>query len=219
LEKLLQKRQKESEKIWEKEGEKLLSVLTSAGSEGQSSMLPCAEDLGAVPGCVPRVLAKLDILGLRVIRWFREWDKKGQPYVPFEEYPSQSVCTASVHDSSTLREWWDTEADQDLFAGFIGFPSLPRVYNPGTAKIILKHAAAAASCFRVFQIQDLLHLSQKWYAADPASERINVPGTANEFNWTYRLPADIETLRGDGELIQGVKELAAVKMLTKKEKG
>jgi 4-alpha-glucanotransferase len=211
LEDLLKKHQEKSEKIWEKEGEKLLSVLTAS-----SSMLPCAEDLGAVPDCVPQVLAKLKILGLRVIRWFREWDKNGQPYVPFEEYPEMSVCTPSVHDSSTLREWWDTEADQDLFAGFIGFPSLPRVYNPGTAKIVLKHAASAVSRFRVFQIQDLLHLSQKWYASDPASERINVPGTANEFNWTYRLPAPIETLRGDNEFIQGVRELSEVKMATKK---
>jgi 4-alpha-glucanotransferase len=90
------------------------------------------------------------------------------------------------------------------------------VYNPGTAKVILKHAAAAASRFRVFQIQDLLHLSQKWYASDPASERINVPGTANEFNWTYRLPASIGDLRGDGDLIQGVKELAEIKAAKKK---
>ena len=50
-------------------------------------MLPCAEDLGAVPDCVPNVLAKLDILGLRVIRWFRAWNEDGQPYVPFDKYP------------------------------------------------------------------------------------------------------------------------------------
>ncbi|GHV85604.1 hypothetical protein AGMMS50230_12120 [Spirochaetia bacterium] len=206
LEKLLEERRIESEQIWEKEGLKLLSVLTES-----SAMLPCAEDLGAVPDCVPQVLSRLHILGLRVIRWFRRWDKEGQPYVPFDEYPELSVCTPSVHDSSTLREWWNTEADQETFAGFIGMPSLPRVYNPGMAKIVLKNAAAAASRFRVFQIQDLLHLSQKWYAADPASERINVPGTANEFNWTWRLPTPIGEIRKDGDLVQSVKELAALK--------
>jgi len=205
LEKFLLKRQEESEAIWEKEGAKLLSVLTES-----SSMLACAEDLGAVPDCVPKVLSSLNILGLRVIRWFRSWDEKGQPYIPFDEYPELSVCTTSVHDSSTLREWWDTEADQQAFAGFIGVPSLPRVYNPGTAMIILKHAAAAASRFRVFQIQDLLHLSQKWYTPDPAQERVNVPGTSNEFNWTYRIPAAISEIRKDAELLQSVKELAEV---------
>jgi len=205
LEDFLLKRQEESEAIWEKEGAKLLSVLTES-----SSMLACAEDLGAVPECVPKVLSSLNILGLRVIRWFRSWDQKSQPYIPFDEYPELSVCTTSVHDSSTLREWWDTEADQQAFAGFIGVPSLPRVYNPGTAMIILKHAAAAASRFRVFQIQDLLHLSQKWYTPDPAQERVNVPGTSNEFNWTYRIPAAISEIRKDTDLIQSVKELAEV---------
>jgi 4-alpha-glucanotransferase len=199
-----------SETIWEKEGMKLLSVLTES-----SSMLPCAEDLGAVPDCVPLVLSRLNILGLRVIRWFRSWDKEGQPYIPFEDYPELSVCTPSVHDSSTLREWWDTEADQGHFASFIGVPSLPKVYNPGTAKVILKNAATAASRFRVFPIQDLLHLSLKWYAADPAQERINIPGTSNEFNWTYRLPASIDEIRKDKELIQSVKELAEIEPAAK----
>jgi 4-alpha-glucanotransferase len=203
LEELLEKRRVESEKCWEKEGEKLLSVLIES-----SSMLPCAEDLGAVPACVPKVLTKLKILGLRVVRWFRRWDEQYQPYVPFESYPELSVCTTSVHDSSTMREWWDREADQEVFSGFLGVPSLPRVYNPGTAKIVLKHAAAAASRFRVFQIQDLLDLSSKWYNSDSAFDRINVPGIANEFNWTYRLPAPLSGILADNDLVHSVRELA-----------
>jgi 4-alpha-glucanotransferase len=204
VEALVEKRRVDSEKIWEKEGQKLLSVLIDS-----SHMLPCAEDLGAVPDCVPKVLAKLKILGLRVVRWHRLWDEEGQPYIPFNNYPELSVGTPSVHDSSTLREWWDTEADQEHFSAFLGVPSLPKVYNPGTAKIILKHCAAAASRFRVFQIQDVLNLSQKWYGGKAQDDRINVPGTANEFNWTYRLPASIETIKSDAALAQEVKELGA----------
>jgi len=212
LEALLEKRHTDSEEIWEAEGRRLLSVLIAS-----SPMLPCAEDLGAVPACVPKVLAQLKILGLRVVRWHREWGKEGEPYVPFEEYPELSVCTPAVHDSSCLREWWDREADQHLFSSFIGVPSLPKVYNPGTARIVLNRIAAAASRFRVFQIQDLLHLSSHWYAADPASERINVPGTTNEFNWTYRLPATIAELMKDTGLISSVSELALVKPAAKKK--
>jgi 4-alpha-glucanotransferase len=211
LEALLEKHRVDSERIWEAQGRELLSVLIAS-----SSMLPCAEDLGAVPGCVPKVLAQLKILGLRVVRWFHKWDTESQPYIPFNEYPELSVCTPSVHDSSTLREWWEQEADQEIFSGFLGVPSLPRVYNPGTAKLVLAKAAGAASRFRVFQIQDLLHLSPKWYAPEPASERINVPGTRNEFNWTYRLPASIEELRGDGDLVKAVEELCRVKTAPKK---
>jgi 4-alpha-glucanotransferase len=212
LEALVEKKRLESEKIWEAQGHKLLSVLASA-----SSMLPCAEDLGAVPDCVPKTLAKLGILGLRVVRWHRDWAGDGEPYIPFDEYPELSVCTPAVHDTSTVREWWEREADQEMFSGFLGVPSLPRMYNPGTAKLVLSKTAAAASRFRVFQIQDLLHLSSKWYAKDPAAERINVPGTGNDFNWTYRLPASIATIAKDGDLVKAVEELSRVKAAGKEK--
>jgi 4-alpha-glucanotransferase len=212
LEELLEKRRVDSEAIWEKQGKGLLSILAES-----SSMLPCAEDLGAVPDCVPRVLATLKILGLRVVRWNRDWEKEGEPYVPFEDYPELSVCTPAVHDSSTLREWWEREADQGAFCGFTGVPSLPKIYNPGAAKIILQKTASAASRFRVFQIQDLLHLSPRWYAEDPASERVNVPGTVNEFNWTYRLPASMAEIGKDEDLIQAVTELGKIGPAKKKK--
>jgi 4-alpha-glucanotransferase len=212
LEALLEKRRVKSEKVWEAQGKKLLSVLVES-----SPMLPCAEDLGAVPACVPRVLGKLKILGLRVTRWFRRWDQDGQPYVPFEEYPELSVCTPAVHDSSTVREWWEREANQEQFSGFIGVPSLPRVYNPGTAKMVLMKTATARSRFRVFQLQDLLHLSPQWYSADPAAERVNVPGTSNEFNWTWRLPASIAAIGKDKDLIRAVLELTRVKAAKKRK--
>ena len=210
VEALVQKHMAKSEKIWEDHGKNLLSVLVKS-----SPMLPCAEDLGAVPPCVPKVLTKLNILGLRVVRWHRNWDAEGQPYVPFEEYPELSVCTPAVHDSSTVREWWEVEANQEQFSGFLGFPSLPRVYNPGTAKIILAKTASACSRLRVFQIQDLLHLSSKWYSQNPASERINVPGTCNDFNWTYRLPASIDEIGKDNDLVNAVGELGKVKAAKK----
>jgi 4-alpha-glucanotransferase len=213
LEELLVKHDADSEVIWEKQGKNLLSILCES-----SSMLPCAEDLGEVPNCVPRVLAKLKILGLKVVRWHRDKDKPGSPFVPFENYPELSVCTAAVHDSSTLREWWEREADQQGFCGFIGYPSLPRVYNPGVAKVLLQRMAAAASRFRVFQIQDLLHLSLRWYAEDPASERINVPGSATPFNWTYRLPAPVEEIAKDEDLIQAVLDLARAAPAKRKKK-
>jgi len=210
LEELLEKRRVRSERVWSKLGLKLLSILVES-----SPMLPCAEDLGAVPACVPRVLSKLKILGLRVVRWFRAWDRDGSPYIQFDEYPALSVCTPAVHDSSTVREWWEREADQGQFSGFIGVPSLPRIYNPGTAKVILSKTASARSRYRVFQIQDLLHLSNNWYSENPADERVNVPGTANDFNWTYRLPAQINEIAKDKELIASVVELARIKAAQK----
>ncbi|MDR2792315.1 MAG: 4-alpha-glucanotransferase [Treponema sp.] len=213
---LIEARKLESEKKWEAHGKKLLTMLIES-----SSMLPCAEDLGDIPDCVPRTLAKLKILGLRVVRWARKWDRDGAPYIPLEDYPELSVCTLGVHDSSTVREWWEKEAEQAVFAGFIGEPSLASVYNPGVAKKILQKTASAASRFRVFQIQDLLHLSLKYYADDPSSERINVPGSVTGFNWTYRIPVPIAELEKDEALIHAVKELSMIKPAVKpaKKKG
>jgi 4-alpha-glucanotransferase len=181
-------------------------------------MAACAEDLGVQIECVPRVLNKLKIFSLKVIRWERNWDTEGQPYIPYGEYPEFSVCTTSVHDSTTLREWWNSEAEQDLFAAFNGSPALPKSYNPGIARIFLRQAAGAASNWRIFPFIDLLHLTPRWYADDPASERINIPGTYNDFNWTWRLPATIAEIGADTELVNAVKDLSAVESAGKTAK-
>jgi 4-alpha-glucanotransferase len=203
LDGFLQRKEAEAEAAWEAEGRKLLTALCA-----DTPMLACAEDLGVGTACVPRVLRELGILSLKVVRWERDWDAEGQPYVPYADYPALSVCATSVHDSSTLREWWDRGADRDVFAAFNGAPSLPRSYNPGTARVLLRKAASAGSAVRVFPIIDLLHLVPRWYAPDSASERINVPGTSNDFNWTWRLPATIAELAADTSLINAVRALS-----------
>jgi 4-alpha-glucanotransferase len=210
LENFLAQKKELSEKKWESEAKKLLSALTE-----DTSMVACAEDLGVQSECVRKVLGKLKILSLKVIRWERYWDAEGCPYIPYEEYPALSVCTSSVHDSTTLREWWNNEAERELFAAFNGSPALPKSYNPGIARIFLRQAAGSASNWRIFPIIDLLHLSPRWYADDAASERINVPGTYNDFNWTWRLPAAIEEIGADTELVNAVKELSTVKSAPK----
>ena len=201
---LVNRKRAESEAIWEDQGRKLLSALTSA-----VPMLACAEDLGAVPACVPRVLEDLGILGLRVLRWARRWGDPGEPYLPLSDYPEASVCTPAVHDSSTVREWWEREADRDAFRSFVGDFSIPDVYGPGAAYSLLRTVAGARSRICVFQIQDLLHLSPRWYAGESAAERVNVPGSVNEFNWTYRLPATIAEIAADEGLSTGIARLCA----------
>jgi len=98
-----------SEQVWEARGRALLTELRDS-----TDMLVCAEDLGDVPRIVPEVLADLGILGLRIVRWSRDWDRAGPgtpaPFVPPERYPWLSVCTPSVHDTSTLRGWWEEDA-------------------------------------------------------------------------------------------------------------
>ncbi len=196
LDGLIKRKRASSEAVWEEQGRRLLSVFRDT-----TPMLSCAEDLGAVPDCVPRVLTDLGILGLRIFRWSKLWGTEGEPFIPLSEYPELSVCAPSVHDSSTVREWWEREADRPAVRRFLGDETLPDAYTPDTARILLSAITEARSRLCVFQIQDLLHLSSAWYAADPATERINIPGSVNSFNWTYRLPASLSQLTEDSALL------------------
>ncbi len=189
--------------IWEKQGYKLLKELA-----GSVEMLACAEDLGAVPACVPKTLKKLHIFGLRVVRWYRDWEKEGNPYIPLSRYGKESVCTPAVHDSSTLRDWWENEAEQEVFAKFLK-RKLPSSWSPAVAKTVLESLAGASSNIFVVQLQDLLHLDAAFYSPHPKDERINIPGTVNDFNWTWRIPQTIESLQKEVQLIKGIQAVSA----------
>lgn len=212
LEGLMGRKAAASEELWAETGRKLLGALKDA-----VPMLPCAEDLGAVPDCVPRVLGELGILGLRVLRWTRRWDRPGQPYVPPAEYPDLSVACPSVHDSSSLREWWETEADRelvwDLVAEGLGrsIGPCPATLGPDHVYLILELLARSRSRFVVYPLQDFVAMSE-WRPDDPRSERINIPGTTRPENWGYRMPANLEELAGDVGLADRVRALVGVRL-------
>lgn len=185
----------ESERDWEEHGRRLLSVLKAA-----ADMLPCAEDLGAVPPCVPKVLAELGILGLRIPRWTRLWDEPGRPYVEPEAYPRLTVCAPSVHDTSTLRDWWEHEAGPEDRRAAYG-QDAPKPWSPEVGARVLSRFAGGASALLVVQLQDLLDLSPAYASGDSRSDRINVPGTIAGTNWTWRMPVTLEDLAADRDWI------------------
>ncbi len=76
---------------------------------------------------VPKVLADLEILGLRILRWSREYGKaapvRGPHSFPRASYPRLSVRTPSVHDTSTLRGWWEEDQEErEAYYRFLGEP-------------------------------------------------------------------------------------------------
>jgi len=204
LERLASGKQAEEQPIWEQHGRSLLAMLAKA-----SAMLPCAEDLGAVPPCVPRVMAELGVPGLRIPRWTRDWDSPGQPYIALANYPELSVCTPSVHDTSTLRGWWENEGERQGFAAACcpEHQSKERL-DPQTARLVLATLATAASRLFVLQLQDLLDLDGKYRTDDPAKDRINVPGIVDGYNWTWRMGPDAETLLADVTWLAAVRSIA-----------
>jgi 4-alpha-glucanotransferase len=60
----------------------------------------------------------------------------------------------------------------------------------------------------MFQVQDLLDLDQDLWAADPGTDRINVPGTVTEQNWTWRMPVSVEELSRRTGLCEKIRALA-----------
>ncbi|MBN1696791.1 MAG: 4-alpha-glucanotransferase [Spirochaetales bacterium] len=193
IDEMIKGNEKKAEKIWAKEGTRLLGMLKES-----TGMFMCAEDLGAVPRCVPEVLLSLSILSLKIERWTREWDKQGQPYIPVEKYPRLSVCTPSVHDTSTIRGFWELEMSDEEKKKYCEHIKLKTAetdeYTPAIAEAIIKNNLRANSIFCIFQIQDILSLFNELRVISPEDERVNVPGTVTERNWSYRIYSTLEFL-------------------------
>lgn len=202
LETLFEKKNTAMEKKWEEHARIILKELV-----GCTNMIACAEDLGVSLHGVSKVLKELSILSLRVIRWNRFWARKGEPFVPFAQYPQLGVTTLSVHDSSTAREWWEKEGGAALMlqtykrtAG----KTAGTAYTPNVANWLIQLAATSASVYCIHPIQDFLALCAEYYNPDPKEERINMPGTVSDFNWTYRLPTTVETLRKNAKFVKAI---------------
>ena len=127
------------------------------------------------------------------------------------------MTTTSVHDSSTIRQWWTEEkesaaaffkANGKIFADNGIFENNFETFTEKTARSILEAAAASESLWAIHPLQDFLYLQKKYWLSDAKDERVNVPGQVTEFNWTYRIPASVEELAADKTLCDEINFLA-----------
>jgi len=225
---------KKNEKLWQKQASEIFDAIVK-----DNKMIPCGEDLGVGIKCVPEVMKEHDILGLRVVRWCRNWGEKDQPFVPFKEYEPLSVATTSVHDSSTIRQWWNDEKEsiksfiKENAADFIpentGTNAGPlfelsdqeliqktselykNEFTPELAQMILKASAKAQSLLFIPPLEDLLYMDKSLWLSRAEDERINIPGTVTKFNWTWRMPCSVEDLFRNKELIQKIAGIASLR--------
>ena len=208
LKEIIHENEASQEGLWEQNATKLLSVLAK-----ETDMLVCAEDLGAVPHCVPTVLKKLNILSLRIERWARNWDAPYSPYYDMAEYPRLSVCTTSCHDTSSLRGLWEEpDFDRDLYwthAQLSG--AAPRTLTPPAVRNILEHVFSSNSLFCILPVQDFFALSSTLSEIPAEEERVNIPGTVGGKNWTYRIPVTIKELTANASLHSEIRKLVDVR--------
>ncbi len=219
LKELFDKAAKKQEKLWEEQATTIFDALIPS-----AKMIPCGEDLGVDLACLPEVLKKYGILGLHVIRWTRQWAEPWQPYVPMEDYRPLSVVTTSVHDSSTLRQWWDEEKESArAFEKTFGEEKTSKSdtaaikslqadgpFTPKAANFVLEEGAKTAGAWYINPLQDWLSMDKKLWLSDAVSERVNVPGTVSEFNWTYRMKDSVEKLSENKSIIEAIKKITDI---------
>jgi 4-alpha-glucanotransferase len=174
--------------FWQQEAMQKLPALKRV-----SNMLVCGEDLGFVPGCVPEVMKQLGLLSLEVQRMPKDLHREfSRP----QDAPYLSVVTPSSHDMSTIRGWWEEDAQrtQKFYNQELGRPGgAPRHCETGINRAIVDQHLASPAMWSIFQLQDLLGMDEKLRREDFAAERINVPAIPNYY-WRYRMHLSLETL-------------------------
>ncbi|MCK5243284.1 4-alpha-glucanotransferase [bacterium] len=93
----------QEEAVWEQHGKQLLDVMLS-----NTTMFPCAEDLGTVPDCSYKTIREYGIVGMDVQRWQRDWGNTNRFFADHEFRPN-SIAAISTHDTCDLRGWWQYE--------------------------------------------------------------------------------------------------------------
>ena len=173
---------------WYNSGMEKLPALKRA-----TNMLVCGEDLGMMTPCVTSVMNELGILSLEVQRAPKS--NKTEFFHPANA-PYLSVVTPSTHDMSTIRGWWEenrgiTQRFYNSQLGHVG--EAPYFCEWWICRdIILQHLHSPAM-WSIFQLQDLLGISETIRRPNPHDERINVPSNSM-YSWRYRLHLNLEDL-------------------------
>lgn len=172
-----------------------------------TKMLPCGEDLGMIPACVPQVMNVLKILSLEIQRMPKGWEEFGHP----DRYPYRSVSTIGTHDMSTLRGWWkeNPEQTQRYYRDILGHPGeAPADMSCSLCEEVIRQHLQGSSMLCILSLQDWLSMSPL-RSNDIEGERINIPANPHHY-WRYRMHLPLEELLAADELNLRIRELVAV---------
>ncbi|MFL5787834.1 MAG: 4-alpha-glucanotransferase, partial [Flavisolibacter sp.] len=176
------------DEFWRKEALKKLPALKDA-----TDMLICGEDLGMVPHCVPEVMKQLGILSLEIQRMPKNLNTE---FFHPKDAPYLSVITPSTHDMSTIRGWWEEnrERTQKFFNNILlEQGTAPWYCEPWINRAIVLQHLYSPAMWSIFQLQDILGMSDTLRRENPAEERINDPANSNHY-WNYRMHIGLEQL-------------------------
>jgi 4-alpha-glucanotransferase len=157
-------------------GETLVQILR--GTSGKPEVF--AEDLGSVPKFVRESMAQLDVPGLKVLRWERQWDEDGQPSSDPAGFPERSVATTGTHDIEPIA-------------------AMPEGDTPEKRAAIVRALLGAGSYLALLPLQDAFG----W------TDRINTPAVVDDVNWTWRVPFPVDTWLGRDDTLAVADQLKA----------
>jgi len=158
-------------------GRNVLSAMIDAAKPSRI----IAEDLGVIPAFVHETMRALELPGYRIIPWDRDPNfvlRKPQ------DAPAISVTAFSTHDTAPMLMWWpelkDWEREQIGHVMDVHADAPPHELE----QALFRTLGTAGSDLSLVLLPELLG----------ENERINVPGTVGEHNWTYRMKPTIESL-------------------------
>lgn len=189
--------------FWYREAMKKLPLLTQT-----TRMLPCAEDLGMVPECVPWVMNELKILTLEIQSMPKDERLR---FGILSANPYRSVCTISTHDMPTLRQWWDEDAEraQDYYNTVLWRNGqAPHPLPESLARDIVERHLSSRSMLCLLSLQDWLATDEALRLPDANAERINIPSNPRHY-WRYRMHITIEELKANERFNSLIRQMIA----------
>jgi len=158
-------------------GETLVGIL--AGADTRPEVI--AEDLGMVPAFVRESMARLDLPGLKVLRWERHRDRDGELPIDPPDFSERSVATTGTHDIEPLAATAEGQTEEQRSA---------------TVQSLL----SAGSYLTLLPLQDVFG----W------TDRINTPAVVDEINWTWRVKWPVDRWLSPGEAMERADQLKAL---------
>ena len=160
-------------------GETVMRIMMETGADVS------VEDLGTVPDFVRESIARLGLPGYKVLRW--------EPADPML-YPPLSVAMTGTHDTESLAVWWESLTPEERVRFGVESPQ----YDSDVRDHIIEMVYNAGSNLVLLPLQDAFG----W------RDRINLPATISDENWTYALPWPSDTLNIQADAIDCANRLA-----------
>ncbi len=136
-----------------------------------------AEDLGFLTSEVLELRDESGWPGMKVLEFAFD-SREPSEYLP-HTYIQNTVCYTGTHDNMTMRQWFQT-ADGDAVTYAVEYMKLTE--QEGYVWGVIRTAMSSVSDTVVVQMQDYLDLG--------GEARMNLPGTSDGTNWTWRAAPD-----------------------------